>query len=56
MAHACELVAWRLGCLDGLRSEFLGAIVLCRAGVRTEFGVNMGSMEESELLRLVKEE
>ena len=42
--------------LDGLRSGFLGAVVLCRSGVRAKFGVNMGSMEESALSRLVKEE
>ena len=56
MAQACKLATWRLGCLDGLRSGFLGAVVLCRSGVRTEFGVNMGSMEEYELPSLVKEE
>ena len=56
VAHACNPVTWRLGCLDGLRSGFLGAVVLRRSGVRIKFGVNMGSMEESELPRLVKEE
>ena len=56
MAHACDLATWKLGCLDGLRSGFLGAVVLYRSGVRIEFGVNKGSMEESELPRLVKEE
>ena len=55
MAHVCNLAAWRLGCLDGLRSEFLGVVVLCRSGVRAKFGVNMGSMEESALSRLVEE-
>ena len=33
-----------------------GRFSLCRSGVRAKFGVNMGSMEESELFRLVKEE
>ena len=42
--------------MDGLRSGLLGAVVLCRSGVRAKFGVNMGSMEESALSRLVKEE
>ena len=39
-----------------MRSGLLGVIVLCRAGVRVKFGVNMGGMEESALSRLVKEE
>ena len=56
MAHACNLAIRRLGCLDGLRSGFQGAVVLCRSGVRAKFGVNMGSMEKSVLFRLVKEE
>jgi len=34
--------------LNGLRSGFLGAVVLCRSGVHAKFGVNMGNMEESE--------
>ena len=55
-AHACNLATWRLGCLDGLRSRPLGAVVLCRSGVRAKFGVNIGSTEKSELSRLVKEE
>jgi len=29
--------------LNGLISGFLGAVVLCRSGVRAKFGVNMGS-------------
>ena len=56
MAHACNLATWRLGCLDGLRSGLLGAVVLCRSGVRATFDVNMGTREESRLPRLVKEE
>ena len=56
MAHAFNLATKRLGWLDGLRSGFLGAVGLCRSGVRAKFGVYMGSMEESELSRLVKEE
>ena len=56
VAHACNLATWRLGCSDGLRSGFLGAVVLCRAGVRAKFGVNMGRSEESVISRLVKEE
>jgi len=28
--------------LNGLRSGLLGAVVLCRSGVRAKFGVNMG--------------
>ena len=56
MAHACNLAAGRLGCLDGLRSGFLGVVVLCRSDVHAKFGVNMGSMEESALSRLVEEE
>ena len=39
-----------------MRSGLLGAVVLRRSGVRIEFGVNMGSMEESKFSRLVKEE
>ena len=56
VAHACNPAAWRLGCLNGLRSGFLGAVVLCRSGVRAKFGVNMGNTEESAFSRLVKEE
>ena len=56
VAHACDPVTWRLGCLKGLRLGFLRAVVLCRSGVRAKFGVNMGNMEESEFSRLVKEE
>ena len=56
MAHAYNLATWRLGCLDGLRSGFLCAVAPCKSGVRVKFGVNMGSMEEFELSRLVKEE
>ena len=56
MAHACNLATWRLGCLDALRSGFLGAVVLRRSGMRIEFGVNIGSMQESKFSRLVKEE
>ena len=56
MAHACNLATKRLGWLVGLRSGFLGAVALYRSGVRTKFGVNMGSREESRLPRLVKEE
>ena len=54
--HACNLVPWRLGCLNGLRSGSLGAVVLCRSGVHAKLGVNMGNMKESALSRLVKEE
>ena len=56
VAHASNPATWRLGCLNGLRSGFLGAVVLCRSGVHAKFGVNMGNMEESALSRLVKEE
>ena len=56
VAHACNPATWRLGSLNGLRVGFLGAVVLCRSGVRAKFGVNMGNMEESEFSRLVKEE
>ena len=56
VAHACNPAAWRLGCLNGLRSGSLGAVVLCRSGVHAKLGVNMGNMEESALSRLVKEE
>ena len=42
--------------MDSLRLGFLGVVVLCKSGVRAKFGVNMGSMEEFELSRLVKEE
>ena len=56
VAHACNLVSWRLGSLNGLRLGFLGAVVLCRSSVRAKFGVNMGNTEESEFSRLVKEE
>ena len=56
VAHACNLATWRLGCLNGLRSGCLGAVVLCRSGAHAKFGVNMGIMEESALSRLVKEE
>ena len=56
VAHACNPATWRLGSLNGLRVGFLGAVVLCRSGVRAKFGVNMGNTEESEFSRLVKEE
>ena len=55
VAHACNPATWRLGCLDGLRSGFLGVVALCRSGIRAMFGVNMGRMEESVISRLVKE-
>ena len=42
--------------MDGLRSGFVGAVVLRKSGVRIEFGVNTGSMEEYKFSRLVKEE
>ena len=42
--------------MNGLRAGFLGAVVLCRSGVRAKLGVNMGRMEESVISRLVKEE
>ena len=41
--------------MDSLRLGFLGAVAPCKSGVRAKFGVNMGSMEEFELSRLVKE-
>ena len=56
VARACNPATWRLGSLNGLRVGFLGAVVLCRSGVRAKFGVNMGNTEESEFSRLVKEE
>ena len=56
VAHACNPATRTLGSLNGLRVGFLGAVVLCRSGVRAKFGVNMGNTEESEFSRLVKEE
>ena len=56
VAHACNPVTWGLGSLNGLRTGFLGAAVLCRSSVRAEFGVNMVDAEESEFARLIKEE
>ena len=56
VAHACNPATWTLGSLNGLRVGFLGAVVLCRSGVRAKFGVNMGNTEEFEFSRLVKEE
>ena len=43
VARACNPATWRLGLLNGLRAGFLGAVVLCRSGVHTKFGVNMVS-------------
>ena len=56
VAHACNLVTWRLGSLNGLRVGFLRVVVLCRSGVLAKFGVNMVNTDESEFSRLVKEE
>ena len=42
--------------MNGLRAGFLGVVVLCRAGVRAKFGVNIVNTEKSEFSRLVKEE
>ena len=48
VAHACNPATWTLGSLNGLRVGFLGAVVLCRSGVRAKFGVN----REFKILRL----
>ena len=38
-----------------LRAGFLSVVVLCRSGVRTKLGINMGASPEGRVSRLSKE-
>ena len=41
--------------MDGLRVGVLLSGALCRSGVRTKLGINMGILKEFEMTRLPKE-
>lgn len=56
VARSCNLVAWRPGSEDGLRAGVLLPACLCRSGVRTKLGINMGHSGELGWSRLSKEE
>ncbi len=55
VACSCNPVAWRPGSGDGLRAGALLSDCLCRSGVRTKPGINMGYSGEPGHSRLSKE-
>lgn len=55
VAHPCNSAAWRPGLWDCLRAGALSVVVLCRLGVRTKPGINMGPLSEGGVSRLSKE-
>ena len=52
VACSCNPVTWRPGSGDGLRSGVLLSACLCRSGVRTKPGINMGYPGEPRWSRL----
>ena len=55
MACSCNPATWRLESEDGLRTGVLPTGALCRSGVHTKLGINMGVLKEFEMSRLSKE-
>ena len=55
VACSCNPATWRSGSEDGLRAGVLLSGVLCRSGVRTKLGINMGLSGEPRMSRLSKE-
>ena len=56
VAHACNPATWSLGLVDGMRAGILGAVDLCRSGVRAKLSVNMVNSGEPRFTRLNNEE
>ena len=56
VARSCNPATWRSGSEDALRVGVLLSGVLCRSGVRTKLGINMGLSGEPRRSRLSKEE
>ena len=55
VACSCNPATWRSGSEDGLKAGVLSSGVLCRSGVRTKLGINMGLSGEPRRSRLSKE-
>ena len=55
VAGSCNPATRRHGFVDSLRAGALLCGGLCRSGVRTKPGINMGPLEESGVARLSKE-
>ena len=55
VACSCNPATWRSGSEDALRVGVLLSGVLCRSGVRTKLGINMGLSGEPRRSRLSKE-
>ncbi|KFD49471.1 hypothetical protein M513_09656 [Trichuris suis] len=55
VADACNPATWRLGTEDGLRPGVLDRITSRRPSVRIKSGVNMVTIKELAVTRLVKE-